>query len=111
MLDTTFTEHIDYRASGNTLDMTFGNEAFFYGNVKACFMRTTYKTVITLQAQMSEFNSSLNPTFYTGVDTDTYFTEIGILDDDDRLVAVGKLTKPTLKNDTQYLIIQLHLDF
>jgi hypothetical protein len=45
------------------------------------------------------------------VDTNTYFTEIGILDDDDRLVAVGKLTKPTLKNDTLYLIIQLHLDF
>jgi hypothetical protein len=110
-LDTAFTERIDYQASGNTLDMTFGNEAFFYGNVKASLMRTTYTTVITLQAQNSEFNSSLNPTFYTGVDTNTYFTEIGILDDDDRLVAVGKLTKPTLKNDTLYLIIQLHLDF
>ena len=111
VLDTTFTENIDYKLSGNTINMTLGNECFFFGNIRTGIKRTTYKTVIFLEAATDQFNSSQNPTFYQGVDTSTYFTEIGILDDENRLVAVGKTSRPIEKNDAQHLVIQLELEF
>lgn len=110
-LDTQFTERIDYRTSGSTLGMTLGNEAFFFGNVKASFKRSSYKTAICLMVNEPEFNTSLNPTFSPDVDLKTYFTEVGVLDAENKLVAVAKLTRPVEKHDTQFLILQLEMDF
>lgn len=111
ILNTGLTTSIDFRASGNTLGMNFGNEQFFFGNINATKKRTKYKTVINLQMAEGEFNTSNNPSFYPGVDDKTYLTEIGILDDQNRLVAVGKFTQPVQKSDTQYLVLQLEMDF
>lgn len=111
VLNSGFTSSIDFRASGNTLGMNFGNEQFFFGNINAKTKRTKYKTVISLQMAEAEFNTSNNPTFSIGEDTKTYLTEVGILDDENRLVAVGKFTQPVEKSDTQFLLLQLEMDF
>jgi len=107
-LSNIFTGNTDfYNATG----LTFGNETFFYGNVKCNILSTTYKTLISVPAPNSNFNSSLNSSFDSLLDTSTYITEIGVLDDQNNLVAVGKPTYPIRKDDGRYLIFQLELDF
>lgn len=104
-------DNIDYRTSGNTLGLTLGNESFLFGNIKVSTMRTTYRTVVSLQAADGEYNESDNSTFDPDQDEDTYITEIGILDEENRLVAVGKPTNPIKKNESRFLTLQLEMDF
>lgn len=104
-------DNIDYRTSGNTLGLTLGNEAFFFGNIKVSTMKTTYRTVVSLQAADGEYNESDNSTFDPDQDENTYITEIGILDEEDRLVAIGKPSNPIKKNDATFLTLQLEMDF
>lgn len=103
-----FTGNTDFNSKSG---LTFGNESFFYGNVKCNIMSTTYKTLITATASNSLFNDSINSSFDNLNDENTYFTEVGILDGLNNLVAVGKPTYPIKKNDGRYLVFQLELDF
>lgn len=102
-----FTMNTSYATSG----LTFGDETMFFGNVKADIMATTYKAVLTVLAPDTAFNSSLNASFDGTLDTNTYITEIGILDSNNILVGVGKPTFPILKNSSKYLAFQLEIDF
>lgn len=91
--------------------LTFGDESFFYGNVKADIMATVFKTVLTVLAPDTQFNSTLNASFNPLFDNDTFITEIGILDNNNLLVGVGKPTYPIVKNSGRYLAFQLEIDF
>ncbi len=103
-----FTGKTDFN---NKSGLTFGDEVFFYGNVKCNILSTTYKTLITATASNSNFNDSINTSFDPLNNENTYITEIGILDGNNNLVAVGKPTYPIKKNDGRYLVFQLELDF
>lgn len=94
-----------------TTGLTFGNESFFYGNVSANILATTYKSIMTVYAKNDEYNTSVNPTFDSSINEETYITGIGILDDSDNLVAVGKPTNPIKKTNGRYLAFQLEIDF
>jgi hypothetical protein len=107
VLDTIFTDNNDFSTTG----LTFGNESFLYGNVKIDVLATTYKTVITAFAENDSYNSSTNLTYDDNFDSDTYITEVGILDSNNNLVAVGKPTYPIKKNEGRYLTFQLQIDF
>ena len=75
-------------------------------------MATSYKSVMTVTAPDQNFNISTENTSFNGVfDTDTYITEVGILNANDILVAVGKPTYPIKKNASRYLAFQLEIDF
>lgn len=102
-----FTMNVDFEQSG----VTFGDESFFYGNVKADILATIFKTVLTVLAPDTSFNSTLNPSFSPTLDTDTFITEIGVLDANNVLVGVGKPTYPITKNSSRYLAFQLEIDF
>jgi len=67
--------------------------------------------VFTIVAKDSEFNASNNGGFDGAEDANTYITEIGILNDQGLLVAVGKPTYPIKKSSARYLTFQLELDF
>lgn len=95
----------------NTNGLTFGDEVFFFGNVKANILSTVFKTVMTVLVPDTKLNSSLNPSFNGLLDSNTYITEIGILDNNDKLVGVGKPTYPIPKNSSRYLAFQLEIDF
>ncbi len=110
-LSTQFTERIDFHNSGETTHMNFGNECFFFGNIKASVKKTIFRTSIALECLNEQFNTSNNPTFDPDLDQNTYITEIGILDDKDRLVAVGKFTQPVEKNSEKYLVLHVEMDF
>lgn len=103
-----FTTNIDsYYGSG----LTFGDEAFFYGNLTTGIQANVFKTVITIYAMNDEYNSSLNSTFDSLYNDSTFITEIGILNSNGELVAVAKPAYPIKKNDSRYLAFQLELDF
>jgi hypothetical protein len=107
VLDNVFTDNNDHTFTG----LTFGDESFFFGNVKADVLATTFKTVITTFAANDSLNSSTNSSFDSTLDSDAYISEIGILDDNDNLVAVGKPTYPIKKNEGRFLTFQLQIDF
>lgn len=91
--------------------LTFGDESFFYGNVKTDILATVFKTIITVLAPDTQFNSTLNPSYNPLLDDNTFITEIGILDSNNVLVGVGKPTYPIKKNANRYLAFQLEIDF
>ena len=107
VLDSNFYENNDYNQSG----ITFGNESFFFGNIKTSILATTFKSIITVLAPDTLFNTSKNSSFDELLDTNTYITEIGILNNDGILVAVGKPTYPIKKSSARYLAFQLEIDF
>lgn len=71
----------------------------------------------------NEFNYSSNPTFTdaTGLirvtsgsnilTTRTYITTVGLYDENDNLLAVGKVNRPVLKSPETEVILRLRLDF
>lgn len=95
----------------DTNGLTFGSESFFFGKVKTDILATVFKTTITTYATNTQFNSSSNGTFDSLSDSTIYITEIGILDSNNTLVAVGKPTRPLRKDSGRYLTFQLELDF
>lgn len=108
VLNSTFYDNNDINTSG----LTFGNEAFFFGNIKTAIMATTFKSIMTVLAPDPNYNTSLlNSSFDSLLDSNTYITEVGILNDSNVLVAVGKPTYPIKKNDSRYLAFQLEIDF
>ena len=107
VLDSDFTTNIDTAQSG----LTFGNESFFYGTLKTAIAATSFKTSITVLADNTRFNSSKNPTFNNLLDNDTYITEIGVFNQDNELVAIGKPTFPLKKSDGKFLAFKLEYDF
>lgn len=107
VLDTVFTDNSDHTLTG----LTFGDESFLFGNLKADVVATTYKTVITAYAQNDVYNSSVNASYNSTLDSSTYITEIGILDDNQNLVAIGKPTYPIRKDEGRFLTFQLQIDF
>ena len=106
---TTYNLGSDFLAGTDSL--FFGDEAMFFANFDADILATTYKSVITVFAKNDQFNTSVNTSFSSTLDTNTYITEIGILDDENNLVAVGKPTYPITKNNGRYLAFQLEMDF
>jgi hypothetical protein len=71
----------------------------------------------------NEFNYSSNPTFVDGtglirvtsgsnvLTTQTYVTAVGLYDESDNLLAVGKVNKPVLKSPQTEAIFRIRLDY
>jgi len=91
--------------------LNFGDEAFFFGNLTTAIKATAFKTTFTILAKNTEFNSSLNESFNGLNNADTFITEIGILDNNNVLVGVGKPSYPLKKSDARFLAFQLEIDF
>jgi len=95
----------------NNSGMTFGSESFFYGSIKATIMATTFKSIITVYAKNNEYNSTLNKSFDSDLDSNVYITEVGVFNENNVLVASGKPSRPITKNDSRFLAFQLEIDF
>ncbi len=97
--------------TGGTDTLFFGGESFVYGNLDVNIMSTTFKTSIVAMAKNDQLNFSTNYTFDEDLDDNTYITGIGILDQNNNLVALGKPTYPIKKNIGRFLTFQLEIDF
>lgn len=89
--------------------MGYGEEAFFFGTVRSDVRATVYTTDIAINLQLNEYNSTTNPT-WNGTDP-VAISEVGIYDDNNNLVAIGKLNHPINKDATIARTIAFQLDF
>ena len=104
-------DYIELAPLANVTGHTFGDETFFYGNVSTDIKATIYKSLITCNVLPNKFINSANPTFNPNQDK-TSFTEVGIYDNNDELVAIGKFSQPLVrKYNSDMLIIQATIDF
>lgn len=95
----------------NNDKLTFGDESFFFGNFDADIIATSFTTKFTIKMPNQEFNSSDDESFESTKDDNTYISEVLILSEDNKVVAVGKPTTPIKKNKSRFLTFQLKLDF
>ena len=89
--------------------MTFGDERLFYGNLRTHIAATIYKSVFNINIDGATIAASSNSTY--GFGDDRYISEIGILDNNQNLVLVGKLSRPIRLSDAATASIELTIDF
>lgn len=89
--------------------LTFGDERLFYGNLRTHIGATIYKSLFNINIDGASIASSSNPTYDFG--DDRYVSEVGILDNNQNLVLVGKLSRPIRIADSTTASIELTIDF
>jgi hypothetical protein len=90
--------------------LAFGEESILLGNINSDIKAVVYRTKIVQRLNFNQYNTSTNPTFSDGED-DVYVTEAGIYDDNNNLVAIGKLNNPIKKNGNKLFTLELDMDF
>jgi len=88
--------------------IAFGEEKYFMGNVKTDIGAMSYTTDIKLKLPSTEFNTSSNATWSSGIKP--LISEIGIYDENNILVGIGKFNSPITKDDA-IKAISFQLDF
>lgn len=103
---------LDYLNIGNINDneaLSFGEEIYFFGNVKTQIEAVAYSTDIAVNLPLNQFNSTTNTT-WDGLQP-VQISEVGIYDDNGNLVAIGKLNYPVAKNSAVSRSILFQMDF
>lgn len=94
----------------NNTGFTFGDEELFIGNINTKIKATIYKTSFVINILPNTYLTSNNPTFGNG--DKVSFTELGIYDDQDNLVCIGKFSEPiSRKYNADLLTIEATIDF
>lgn len=103
--------YLNYPTSGTTDDnkLAFGEEVFFFGNVSTDIKAVAYTTDIPIVLPLNQYNTSTNPTWDGASSVE--ISEIGIYDENDNLVAIGKLNQPITKDSTISRTIVFAMDF
>lgn len=94
--------------------LQFGDERFFYGNLEAYIGATIYKTMFDIRIDSGQFNRTSNPTRSSDNTTNPpaiRVSEVGIYDNNNELVVIGKLSKPIKLVSGQTIMIELSMDF
>lgn len=89
--------------------LAFGEEAFFFGNVRTDIKAIAYTTDISVVLPLNQYNSTTNPTWDQL--SPVNISEVGVFDDANNLVAIGKLNDPINKDSTIFRTIQFSIDF
>ena len=103
--------YLNYPTSSSVDELVggFGEETFFFGNVYANIRADIYTTDIVIDLGKDDFNLSTNKT-WNGSES-VYISEIGIYDDENNLVAIGKLNNPIPKNQNISRSLSFQIDF
>ncbi len=82
---------------------------------------TITSNFVFIRARNSEFNYSTNPSYITGSgdlrnslfidDPRSYFTTVGLYNDNNDLLAVAKLSRPLLKDSRKEALVRIKLDY
>ena len=102
-------EELDMSSASYYGKMTFGDERLFYGNLRTHIAATIYKSLFNITIDGATIGSSSNTTYDFGLDR--YVSEVGILDNNNNLVLVGKLSRPIRLADSTTASIELTIDF
>lgn len=101
-------DHLNYPKRGED-KLSFGEEVFFLGNVETDIEAIVHSTDLTIKLPLNDYNFTTNKTW--DGDSSIYITEIGIYDDEDNLVAIGKFSEPLEKNQNISRNIVFAIDF
>jgi len=94
--------------------LQFGDERFFYGNVETYIGATIFKTIFDIRINSSQFNKTTNETRSTDPLTNPpniRVSEVGIYDNNNNLVIIGKLSRPIKLAAGNTIMIELSIDF
>jgi hypothetical protein len=97
------------RLSVDDAKLTFGEEAFFYGNVNTDIQAIAYTTEIPAVLSLNEYNSTTNETW--DQQSPVIISEMGIFDANNNLVGIGKLNNPIEKDSNTSRTILFSIDF
>ena len=103
-------DYINIPEIGETDILQFGDEYFFYGNLAAKGLTTTYRTLFDFTIPPNQYNTSTNPT-YNGSGQNVHISELGVYDNIGNLVAMGKFITPIEKTNVTTIILEVALDF
>lgn len=95
-------------------NLQFGDERFFYGNLETYIGATIFKTIFDIRVNASQFNATTNPTRSKDNSSNPptiRVTEVGIYDNNQNLVCIGKLSKPVKLTSGNTIMFELSLDF
>jgi hypothetical protein len=94
-------------------NLQFGDERFFYGNLQTYIGANIYKTLFGLTVDGSQFQYTSNPTRATDNtnDSNIKISEVGIYDNNNNLVVVGKASEPIDLDSGNTIMIELSMDF
>jgi len=96
---------IDIPQNGNTNQLNFGDEFFFYGNFETDISATIYEMKYLINLARNQFTNTSNPTWTSG--TTAYATEIGLYDSNYDLIVISKLQSPEIRQGIQQFVVKL----
>jgi len=94
--------------------LQFGDERFFYGNIQTFIGATIFKTIFDIRIDSSQFTKTTNPTRSSDFLTNPpsiKVSEIGIYDNNNELVLIGKLSEPLELGGGNTIMVELGIDF
>jgi len=91
-------------------DLQIGSEPLLFGYMSGNYATDIYKTSAVCVAKNNEFNNTQNITFDEGSNEYVYITEVGLYNESNELLMVGKLSRPIKKNSTKFVTVKLELD-
>jgi hypothetical protein len=97
--------YIDIPQNGYPLELNFGDEYAFYGNLETDISATIYEMKYLITLGRNQFSNTSNPTWTSG--TTSYFTEIGLYDTNKDLLVVSKMQSPELRQGIQQIVVKL----
>jgi hypothetical protein len=97
--------YIDIPQNGQTNTLNFGDEYYFYGNLKTDISATIYEMKYLINLGRNQFTNTSNPTWTKG--TKSYVTEIGLYDANKDLIVISKLQSPELRQGIQQYVVKL----
>jgi hypothetical protein len=103
--------YLDYPTSFSIDDdkLAFGEEAFFFGNITGEIKAIAYTTDISIVLPLNQYNSTTNTSW--DAESPVVISEAGIFNNNNDLVAIGKLNNPISKDSTIFRTIEFSLDF
>ena len=98
-----YVELVQNGATGQQLN--FGDEYYFYGSLETDIQATIYEMKYKINLSFNEFLVSQNPTWTPG--TQSYVTEIALLDENQDILVMSKLQSPVLRQGIQQYVVKL----
>jgi hypothetical protein len=98
-------DYIDIPTNGQTDVLNFGDEYYFYGNLETDITATIYEMRYLINLGRNQFTNTSNPTWTSG--TTSYYTEIGLYDQNKDLIVISKMQSPELRQGIQQIVVKL----
>jgi hypothetical protein len=94
--------YLNYPISGST-ELSFGDEEYFIGNVESDIETNIFP--MNLNIPVSDFSYSTNLTWEEN--SDVYISEVGLYDESEVLIGIGKLRTPVKANSSSVIVFGL----